>query len=487
VNGTIYSPTQNIFLDARAYNFTANVSGYYNLTTEYFFTANSNTTITMTSAYNARLNVSVLGLNGALIKNLTRINITYATNSYSTSIYTVNGSHIFNLINGTFNVTVEPAGYAYYGLNFNQTNLVAGNNAINFTFYTTNSYSIYFRRESNLSLVNSTNITLEIISSFYANGNYSTGNGSLYLDLLIPGDYTFRYGATGYAEKFYYVTLQNNSHSTLTLYMTDNYSQVTFTISDEYNNLLQNAVVKAQRYNIITNSYSLVSECKTNIIGECKLPLFLNKEFYKILVEYPSGTLKYSGSGMYITDTSYSIQLQIGAEIGENYQNALGIDYSLVYNNNTKNFRFAYNDVGNVVTQGCLEIYKSTSAGKVLVNSSCAGGVSNTILIQIDNCTGCYYIAEGYVYIPDKYFLTTSAYRFPDVDLFGTSGLFYVILLTLVFMGMAHYSVMIAMVLTPVPAILASYIGIIDKSLLPIVLAFEIFAFIIGYAVNKSG
>jgi hypothetical protein len=291
IEGEMYAPDSLIHLDAKAYNFTANKTGYYNLTTEYSFAALINTTVVMTGAYNARLNVSVLNLAKNLIKNSTRMNVSQG--SYLTSITTTEGSHIFNLINGTFTVTVEPAGYAYLGLNSEDVTLTEGFNAINFTFYTTNSYNIRFLREDNKSIVNSTKITLEIMSSFYANGNYSTENGTLYLDLLVPGDYTFRYRAAGFAEKFYYATLLDKSYNRLDLFMLDNYTMVNFIVSDEYNALVQDAIVKATRYNLITNSYALVSECQTNIIGECKLPLWLNSEFYKIIVEYPSGTTQY--------------------------------------------------------------------------------------------------------------------------------------------------------------------------------------------------
>jgi hypothetical protein len=88
--------------------------------------------------------------------------------------------------------------------------------------------------------------------------------------------------------------------------------------------------------------------------------------------------------------------------------------------------------------------------------------------------------------MPNRYNLGSAAYRFPDLDLFGASGLFYVFLLTLVFMSLAYYSATIALILTPIPAILAAYIGIIDSSLLTIFIAFEIFAAIIGYALNQG-
>jgi len=86
----------------------------------------------------------------------------------------------------------------------------------------------------------------ELISDIFANNYSTTPNASKYLDLISPSDYILRYDKLpDYPQKIYTFTLLNRSFNEITVYLTNGSSEVTVTVYDEINNLLEGAEISS--------------------------------------------------------------------------------------------------------------------------------------------------------------------------------------------------------------------------------------------------
>jgi len=425
-----------------------------------------------------RLKVNATEINGAAISNFT-VNVTDITDgSDNQSLNTTSGSITFNLTqNHNFTVWIDPPGYE-----IKSDNVTMNTWSVNQTFvlYTTNSISITFKNEETGATIN--NVSLELISDVFSN-NYTTTNGTLYIDLLSPVLYALRYNSVGYTERFYYLNLGNRTHTNLTLYLLANTSatDVTATVYDEGNHVVEDAYIKVLRYDITTNSYIVQEIMKTNFEGEAVLHLVLNDEFYKFIIEYPQGTVKKETSPTYIFATTLTFQILLGEDVAENFYNSEGVSYTLAFNDASNNFRYTFSDSNNIVSQGCLKVYiVNLTTGAQSYNTSCTSSSSATILVGVANTTGTTYEAKAYVYFGStEYYLTSLTYSFDEASVFGTYGIFLCIILTIVFLFVGIWSKAVALVLLPLPTIFFSAINLIDVSV-GIMIAVEIVCVIVA-------
>lgn len=429
-----------------------------------------------TTYYRLQVNATTIG--GAAINNFT-INITSLTDtSDNQSLNTTSGSITFNVTqNFNYSVWIDAPGYE-----IKTENVTVNTWTVNqtFTLYTTNSLSITFKDEETGAVVN--NVTAELISDVFS-ANYTTTNGTLYLDLLSPVLYAIRYVSTSYTERFYYFNLQNRTHTNLTLYLVANSSatDVTATVYDEGNHVVEDAYIKVLRYDIVTNSYIVQEIRKTNFEGEAVLHLILSDEFYKFIIEYPQGTVKKETSPTYIFATTLTLQILLGEDVAEDFYNSEDVSYTLAFNDATNNFRYTYSDANNIVSQGCLEVFIiNASTGTTAYNSSCTSSSSATILVGVANTTGTTYEAKAYVTLDGtKYYLTSLTYSFDEASVFGTYGIFLCIIITIVFLFVGIWSKAVALVLLPLPTLLFSVANIIDVST-GIMIAVEIVCVIVA-------
>ena len=458
----------------------------FNWTYQIFYSNGSNLT-NATNNYNQyviwnltkypRINITAFAVNGSQIMN-------FSLSSSERNLSTTTGE-IYYWTNATkiLNISIDAPGYAVTWALINFTSGSFG--AYNFSLYTTNSIMFYFRDEESNNLVN--NVSIELISTPFSN-NYSTTNGTLYVDLLSPATYTMRYISNGYFERFYYFTLINRTFTNLTLYLLSNStgSEVRATVYDENNFEVENVYIKVLRYDLVTNSYKLVEIAKTNFEGQTNLHLILNDEFYQFMIEYPFGTLNKITSPTYIYETTLTFQIVAQSEVGERFYKAQDLTYDLSFNNATNNFRLSYTDSDNLISQVCLKIWKVSATKKVLYNQSCLTSPSGTILLGVTNSSGTTYNAQAYAYFSNPaYYLTGLTHTFEAVAIAGLYGIFLIMILTIIFaVGIGWWSKSLALILTPLPLMLGSILNIIDLSI-GMCISIEIICVIVAYWISR--
>lgn len=430
----------------------------------------------------------------------TRVNLFFWNNFSNTwmtdfeSTLSLNSTHFYsNHTQANYSTTLGMHGYVYSlsveGLSQSIQVNITNQTEINLTINGSHANSIYFvfRDELNHSILSGINITADLIGTNYSE-NRTTTNGALYFYHLIPDNYSLRSSAPGYYEKFYYLRLLNQTSHLINIYMSRNTStEVDGFVYDQISNGVENAYIKVLRYDVPLHSYVLTEIAKTNWEGQTKLHLDLNTEFYKFLIEYPLGTNKLETTPSYIYETTLNFQIIIGTETATNFHRKNNMDYYLLFNNNTNNFRFTFSDTLNLLSAGCLEIYKINYYGQTKINHSCVNASAGTILIQVDNSSGLTYEAQAYGYwdADDRYFFDDLMISFKEKSKTGNLGLVMIVLLILVFIGIGAWSPVLALILAPLPLVFGSILTIIDiNPAMPI--GIEVIALIIAFLIGKK-
>lgn len=484
-NGTVYTNTSDIvitpFNDNRTLNFTVSVANYYNQT----FT-NYNTSVNLIANLTKIPGLSIYAQDYFTNTTIDTFNVTVTNTALSLNeTYTTTTSNINTTldIGYSYNVTIYAEGYAIVTTQIPLVN----DTTYTFRLFTTNSIYMLFYDVSDLTLINDTNITVDLISDDFGTQT-STSNGTLYVDLLTPSTYTIRFNADGYAEGSYVTTVQNRSNQTLSLYLQNSStsSNVTITIIDQTANTLENANIKVLKYVPSTGNYNQVASGLTNFAGQKIFPLELGTEFYKFIVEYPVGTVVLTTNPTYVYSTSLTLQAQLVGQIAQGFFRLNDITYEHTFNTATDNFRFTYSDANNVVSEACVEVYRRLSTGNEFFDSSCNTGASGTILVSVDAINGSTYLSKAYVTYGDgeTIFISELEYRYNESTLDTNTALLIVILLTATFALMGAWSPSVAAIITPLPILITSMIGII--ALNPTIgIALELLGVIIAYLVRR--
>lgn len=307
-------------------------------------------------------------------------------------------------------------------------------------------------------------VNLEVIGSYYGE-NYSTTTGNIYINLDQADNYTLRYSNTNHSENFYYLELNFGEVLNLTLYLANitGTDEITATVYDNYNNLAEGVYIYVQKYDITTNNYLLVGEALTNFEGVTKLDLIKNTEYYKFLLYYPWGTLRQETSPTYIYDDNLNFQISLEDEIGETYYKSMGVDYSLTFLNDSNYFKLVFNDVAGDTDEICLYIYKIQANQTNELNMSCLSVSSGTILLPVTPINSTTYEAQAYASInPERYFLTGLSKSFYGAFPLGSFGVLAVFIITAIFAFIAIWNIALAIIVTPIPLIIASGTGFIQ-------------------------
>ncbi len=437
----------------------------------------NSTTYNISKYIHQVLNITAWDKNNNSILNFT-------TTVNGTSQNSTTGYSEFAVENGSYYITIDAPGYELK----NDTITISDiHTYYNFSLYTTNSISFTFKDESTNNIIADRNITVELISTAFSS-NHSTSDGTLYVDVLSPTEYTIRYAADGYTQRFYYFNLGNRTHTDLTLYLLNETTatDVTATVYDQNNNLLENVYIKVLRYDISTNSYLIQEIVKTNFEGVGVLHLILNDEFYRFILEY-EGDVVDETTPSYIYATILTFQVLLGSNYGETFYNINDINYYLTFNNDTNNFRYTFSDINNIVSAGCLKVQRVSIMGNQDVSTSCVNSSSGTILLGVTNTSGATYKATGYAYFDDEeVYLISYLKKFVFEELSSDSGLFYVVLLMILFAFVGIWSPAVAVILTPLALIFGELIGLINVGMMYLV-PIEILAIIVAYMINDKG
>lgn len=445
-------------VNATTYNISITKDGYY-VNDDFLVTVPTTTVVNQdfnaskykikVKAYDAR--------NDTLITDFRLYYNTLDNFSYPNNVSTTNGSVEFlaqNITGADYNLTIYPSLYEFKEHNFSITKL--GYNNYNFSLYSNNSISINYYYENNGSIADDITIILEYFTETYS-GNDTTTNGTIFLTSLEQGEYTLHYYASGYTDKYYYFTLNDNEHHTLFLYLTnESTSSVTATVYDLLGYTVENATIKVLRHMVHNNSFVQVAMEKTNFEGETVLPLILNTVYYKFILTY-NNILRDTTEKTKIFDTTVSFQIDTSDEPANVLHQVLTVDTYLGVDNNT--VRYVYTDDDNLAESGCVYLYETSQGTNTLLTSNCTTGTSgdmtlfyervNTSTYKIDSTitqSGTEYLVQS-KYIDDTISDVIKSNKVLFLAIFFILGIFSIGLVTpitaLIFLALALLAMVI--------------------------------------------
>lgn len=330
------------------------------------------------------------------------------------------------------------------------------------------------------------NISVDFISDT-SSQNYTSATNSVYVSGIPDGEVLFRYGSDKYNQREYYVNMSNDTDSTLNLYLLNNSisTNITATVYDNYNYLLAGAYIRFLRYYIDTNTYEIVGMGRTNSAGQVVFDVTKQDEYYKFLLYYPFTTLVFTSTPQYITEDNLNFQINTQTPVGQQWDNLQTIEYDLTYNNATGNFRLDYSDVNGYSQEVTLDVYKVTLFGKTLYNTSSTTSSSATLLVYapVDNNT--HYVAEATVQLDKETALAGLNQEFLIAPVLQRDGLLYIAIMTILFALIGAFSLAVGLILTPIPLLLGSALGIVSIPVyIPIVLF--ILSLILAVVISKN-
>lgn len=458
--GKNYANGVNVYVTQGINNLSTIKTGYYTLASTLNVSSVPTTgTDTITGMYNATISVYIRTIANASITNSTNVTIRKTDGvgaGYQENLTVTSGVANFSLIRGEYNISVEPLGYEFktylINLSTNTTNYYS-------LHYTRNSISFNFTDEITRLLVNTTTISVELISDAFSN-NYTTANGTLYVDLLTPESYSIRYRATGYTERFYSLTLEDNYHYFLTLKMLNSSiaTNCSIKVHDNIGNAVESATVKLLKYDVATNSFILNQVVDTNFEGEAYASVVENTEYYKFIIEY-DGSQVFSTSATYIFSCPLEFYINIAESGFTEHFTSTGLMGNITHDYSSHLSQFLWTDNNNVASSACVYVYKYPDM--TLYNSTCGAGSSGVIYVGISNATADSYIEKGYVTTGGKsYLVSTNFVTYTITSPSGTLGVFMLIIvfLTVVFIG--FWSLTVATLLGSIAPLLFTITGL---------------------------
>ncbi|MFP4117953.1 MAG: hypothetical protein ACLFTR_03435 [Candidatus Woesearchaeota archaeon] len=366
-------------------------------------------------------------------------------------------------VEGDYEVTIFTEPYADETIDIE---LINTSQNYQFELYTTNSILFEFYDEVSGDPIN--DVTTELISEIYSN-NYSTSNGSLYLDLLSPAEYTIRSRSEGYTTRLYEHTLSNNTNTHIDIYLINesnsNYMQIPISVIDQNMQNVPGATVKLMRFDLAKNAYTIREIARTDFEGVASLGVVQFDEFYRIVIEH-NGEIKYSTEQFQINRDSYTFQIVIGDSFADSFFSDFQIYRNIRYDYENDMFRFEYSDSGGEVTEACIEVYETdVMNGSEKISENCVTGSAGILYSEeIEPKNGTTYRGMGFLYYGNKeQYVGSETVSFTDTPGMGVIGILAVLLFTLLFLGLwISSSEALFLIMLPLPTVIGSMIGWID-------------------------
>ena len=410
--------------------------------------------------------------------------VTIGTKNANNSI-NISGARFVNITKETTSLTINSTGYTpltqpititgnYHNLSFNMTPL--------------NQSRLFFYDEETNNIIDYVTISVDVFSDNFSD-NYTTSTGYVFVTHEVDVITTIRYSADGYYERFYFASFPSNV-TNVTLYMVNSSTAdvITTTVYNQNNELFEGIYIKALRYDTIPNNYKLVEMGKTNFEGETHLHMVQNSEYYKFMLYYPFQTLRQTTEPTYIRSTSILFQINIEEDVAEDFHKIMNVNSNLVFNNVTNRFIWTYSDSNNVISRGCMDIYKITAFGfNESIDRDCVAAASGVITTTVTKENGTTYLAQTYATLSgEDWFIESLTYTYPSKDSNPAQfmGLLIAFIMTIAFAFAFKYSVELGVIAIPLPLLFCSIMGIVDIAT-PITVGIEIAAIVLAIILNK--
>jgi hypothetical protein len=391
----------------------------------------------LTGIYDSILNVSAYA--NPWNETITNFSVLLQQNNY-------NYSYTYNTTTGNIEIPLIQ-GLEFIGVGVNTSEIIFDDTSeINATpstsyeeeniyFYNINTILFNLKDEITKATITSVNVTMNLISDLISY-TYSTTNGTIYAPLLEPTTYNVRTTAAGYVDRFYSaLTVTNGSYQDITIYMLNESlaDNITITVIDQNTLVLENATVKALKYDPSTNTYITVEVGNTNFEGEVYLSLQKNTEYYKFIIEYNNEVI-FTSNPSYIYKDSLAFQVNTAGNILQNYDYFNKISSSISFDNTTNEFTFIFTDSTSQSHTYCLDIDKYNGLTTTTINTTCTTTTAGSITLSFTPVNESVYTATGY-YTEEgiDYELSKKTISFKTILDLGTDGLFLQLILTLIF------------------------------------------------------
>lgn len=335
----------------------------------------------------------------------------YSTIGANTYFCRANSCSFNYSIPGYINFSLEPGTYLFYANDSryainSESRTIAGNyQNFTYTFYTTNSIYFQFIDETTSTIINTTTITGYITSDIYST-NFTTSNGTRYVDLLQPTNYTITYSATNYNTRTYFYELTNQSTTTLNLYLrpTNSSSILQINIIDQNLNAVQNVIIYQTVKNLSGTNYYTTETCETDVNGQCVMTADIATTTYRPtniydFLAYFNGTLRGSTGDTVLSSNVLNLQINTGTNQLVNFFQLNGLQYTnITFNNVTNIFSITVLDPYGNINNICLNTYMRTGSTYTQTGMNCSSGSSATITIYSNTSLGDETIARAVVY-----------------------------------------------------------------------------------------
>lgn len=297
------------------------------------------------------------------------------------------------------------------------------------------------------------------------------------------------YSSPGYETKNYYFsnTTFDNFTNLLDLYLTNDTSQVTLTVTDFNDNVVEDVIIKVLSYDLDTNTYKTTEILSTDSDGVALAEIVLNSKWYAFILEV-NGEIVLQTKHTKITGTSKNFRINLDTNYYDQYDVVEGTSFSLIFTNSTKTFSLTYNDPTATIQEACLKINRRNIGGDFFIGQTCSSSTAATIIHNITEDVGSNtYVATTWIVVDngETFPLGTLSVNFDNTyKTFGQSGLFasFLLILTMIFVG----------IWSPVVAVVLLTIGVIASVILKIfylswevLVSFVIIAIISIYRMRK--
>jgi len=192
-----------------------------------------------------------------------------------------------------------------------------------------------------------------------------------------------------YGKKTYYLynTTLDNITDYVTLYFSANTTQVTFSVTDENDNNIDDVYIHIADYDIGTHSYVTTEIVRTDESGNAIGNIILYNRWYKFFLYY-QGELKQETEPIKIISTTKNFRVDLlGDDFFDDYNEVEDIYSSLTFNNATGNFALTWSNPTGLAKTACLTVKKRGVLNDEFVNETCLTSASGTILVNVGNET----------------------------------------------------------------------------------------------------
>lgn len=352
---------------------------------------------------------------------------------------------------------------------------------------TSSLFTITYLDEISGNIINTTTITTNLYTN-ESSTTYTTNNGILSFGAIPLGVKNIRSVASGYNTRFSIYNLTNESSSIFVYLLNSsgtNVADVTINVIDNSGSPVYNAYVGILKYNYSTGGYDTITTLSTGSFGSVVDSFVYGTEFYRIYIYYPYGVLKYATAPSLMYNNELTFKIDVGEGLIYLYDIVSGITYDhYVYNNNSCYLELLV--VPSTITAIKHDIYRTYNGYEILEDTdtitSPTSSWSNIYNFSTNNDTTIRCVFTAYV-DDDKSTVSILNYQNSKSKPFGSLGMFFLILITLVVLFIGYFSLNLAIILAPLPLLVFSAIGIVDIST-PICIVMEIAAIIVASMVR---